>query len=176
MNLKRFLISTLSLAGLGAADATQAQFIDAVSRGGGDDPNKGTLFKRFSLDHKFILAGHSSHSSHSSHASHSSGSGGGYAAPAYEPSPVYRPAPLYTPPVVATPAPRVLSGRTELFTSIVRRVQLGLQAYGYYKGVSDGVVGDATRDALRRFQTDFKLHVTGTITPEVLDALRITAE
>ena len=175
MRLKRFLISTLSLAGLGAADTAQARFVDAVANGG-DDPNRGSLFKRFSLDHTFILAGHSSHSSHSSHASHRSGSGGGYGLPAYDRTPTYTPAPLYTPPPVAAAKPRPLSGRTELFTSIVRRVQLGLQAYGYYRGVVDGVVGDSTRDALRRFQGEFKLHVTGTITPEVLDALRIVAE
>lgn len=62
-----------------------------------------------------------------------------------------------------------------MFTSIVKRVQLGLLAYGYYNGPIDGAVGDGTRQAIRRMQANFKLNVTGTVTPEVLDALRITA-
>jgi peptidoglycan hydrolase-like protein with peptidoglycan-binding domain len=55
----------------------------------------------------------------------------------------------------------------------VRRVQLGPLAYGYYDGAIDGAVGPKMKDALRRFQTDFNLKVTGTITPEVLDALKV---
>ena len=100
----------------------------------------------------------------------------------YDPTPV--PAPRYRPQTLLnqpapdaseTSSPRPLSGRTELFTSIVKRVQLGLLAYGYYNGTIDGAVGTGTREAIRRMQTDFKLNVTGTVTPEVLDALRITA-
>lgn len=52
---------------------------------------------------------------------------------------------------------------------------MGLMAYGYYDGPPDGIVGPKTRDALNRFQTDYGLKVTGTITPEVLDAFRIVA-
>lgn len=58
----------------------------------------------------------------------------------------------------------------------MRKVQLGLLAYGYYDGAIDGIVGPKTRAALLRFQEDFGLKKTGTITPEVLDALRVTAE
>ena len=72
-------------------------------------------------------------------------------------------------------SPQRLSGRTELFTTIVKRMQLGLLGYGYYSGAIDGTVGPAMRTSLMRMQTDFKLSPTGTITPEVLDALRITA-
>ncbi|EXS70827.1 peptidoglycan-binding protein [Sphingobium sp. Ant17] len=46
----------------------------------------------------------------------------------------------------------------------------------YYQGVIDGVVGKETRTALEKFQGDFNLKVTGTITPEVLDALKIVAQ
>jgi peptidoglycan hydrolase-like protein with peptidoglycan-binding domain len=49
-------------------------------------------------------------------------------------------------------------------------------AYGYYEGTIDGTVGPKMKDALRRFQTDFNLKVTGTITPEVLDALKVASE
>jgi peptidoglycan hydrolase-like protein with peptidoglycan-binding domain len=55
-------------------------------------------------------------------------------------------------------------------------VQLGLLAYGYYEGTIDGVVGPKMKDSIRRFQKDFGLNVTGTITPQVLDTLKITAE
>jgi His-Xaa-Ser repeat protein HxsA len=68
---------------------------------------------------------------------------------------------------------RSLSGRSTQFTSIVRRVQIGLLAQGLYEGSIDGVVGPALRSALRRFQTSSGLQVTGTITPEVLDALKV---
>ena len=76
------------------------------------------------------------------------------------------------------PAPdplRALSGRSELFASIVKRVQIGLMGQGYYEGAVDGIVGPGMRSSLTRFQTDLKLPVTGSITPETLDALRIAA-
>lgn len=58
---------------------------------------------------------------------------------------------------------------------MVERVQRGLTAYGYDVGVIDGIVGPATRSALERFQADYALPVTGTITPAVLQALGIDA-
>lgn len=72
-------------------------------------------------------------------------------------------------------APEPLSKRDEKFTEIVKRVQAGLYAYGYYTGTLDGVVGPETRAAITKFQTDHSLSVTGTVTPEVLDALGIQA-
>jgi His-Xaa-Ser repeat protein HxsA len=164
----------------------------------GDDPDSGKLFQVFKQDHLYTLAGHTSHSSHSSHASHAShrsGSGGSY--PVYSPpayTPVYTPQPVYTPPTNSLPTtapspnssqltasppkrdPQPLSGRTELFTSIVRRVQLGLLAYGYYDGPINGVVGSKMKESIKQFQSAFHMKETGTITPEVLDALKISAE
>jgi His-Xaa-Ser repeat protein HxsA len=172
---------------------------------GVDDPNAGKLFRTFTQDHLVTLAQHRSHRSHRSHSSHRSSSGGGsYRTPVYTP-PVYKPAPVYNPPATqrgsspapsstspsegasfpvtsperASPSPEKtppLSGRSELFTSIVRRVQLGLMAYGYYEGTIDGTVGPKMKSALQRFQTDFNLKVTGTITPQVLDALKISSQ
>jgi peptidoglycan hydrolase-like protein with peptidoglycan-binding domain len=49
-------------------------------------------------------------------------------------------------------------------------------AYGYYEGTIDGTVGPKMKHALGRFQADFNLKVTGTITPEVLDALKVASE
>ena len=54
-------------------------------------------------------------------------------------------------------------------------MQLALYAYGYYTGQIDGIVGSGTRAALSKMQSDYGLKVTGTVTPEVLDALVIAA-
>ena len=56
------------------------------------------------------------------------------------------------------------------------RVQLALRAYGYYSGAIDGVVGPETKTSLMKMQKDYKIPVTGTITPEVIDALNIPAD
>lgn len=80
----------------------------------------------------------------------------------------------------ATPPPTdgmpALSGRSQRFVAIVRRVQIALLAQGHYRGSIDGIVGPATRAALRQFQTARGLNVTGTITPQTLDALMIASE
>lgn len=204
MKKTRFLITSLLAAGIGVGDKAFAAPPDTPTTGDGD-PNRQGLFRQFRLDHMVQLASHRSHSSHSSHRSSSSGGGYSYPSTVYTP-PVYTPAPapapapapepasppsLYTPrrPSASRPqdetfatVPRsqsalpTLSGRTERFNSIVRRVQLGLLAYGYYQGPINGTVGEGTRAAIKRLQDDFKLKVTGTITPQVLDALRVTAE
>lgn len=186
MKRSRFLISSLALAGFSHGSPGQPA-ITTATNSGADDPNRQNLFQVFRQDHLFTLAGHRSHSSHSSHSSHRSSSGGGYYSPApiytppvYTPRTYTAPSPAPTPPRSASPStlysPKPLSGRTELFTTIVRRVQMGLQSYGYYDGTIDGVVGPGTRAALEKFQGDYALKVTGTITPQVLDAFKIVAE
>lgn len=143
-------------------------------------------------------SGHYSHSSHTSHRS----SYGGYSAPA--PNPVYsgptpdasptqaspssptRAQPLYgngagssseaTTSTTSNQSLPALSGRTKKFERIVRLVQIGLLAQGVYEGPLNGSVGPLTRSALREFQEKHGLTVTGTITPETLDALRVPSE
>jgi His-Xaa-Ser repeat protein HxsA len=198
MRKARFLISSLAAAGFGTTNPLQAAITTTTGArlGPGDDPNGMKLFQVFKQEHMYTLAGHASHSSHASHASHQSGYGGG-SYPVYTPAPSPNPQPLFTPPVYtpaptppaapldtttlrATPpsaeAPKRLSGRSELFNSIVRRVQLGLLAYGYYDGPINGVVGPHMRKALKQFQAAFHMPSTGTITPEVLDALKVSAQ
>lgn len=147
---------------------------------------------------------HSSHASHSSHRSGSSGTVRApvYTPPAPRaprvtpaPSPRSTPTPTTrndrsTPPSSILPsspatAPQPFyspgsSGSQDTTRSrveeVVRKVQIGLMAYGYYDGKLDGMVGPQTRAALTRFQGDFNLNVTGTITPEVLDAFKIVAQ
>ncbi|MEF2071024.1 His-Xaa-Ser repeat protein HxsA [Consotaella aegiceratis] len=148
---------------------------------------------------------HSSHSSHASHSSHRSSAGGGYSTRPYiPPAPAYTPPPTSnsmpsapanpsppSPSIINIPAPsttrtapaeirqaplKILPGNSGKFTEIVKSVQLGLYAYGYYSGAIDGIVGPETRKALEKMQSDWNLRVTGTITPEVLDSLRIAAQ
>jgi peptidoglycan hydrolase-like protein with peptidoglycan-binding domain len=55
-------------------------------------------------------------------------------------------------------------------------VQTALYSYGYYSGPLTGVADAATRLAISDMQAQFGLPVNGKITPDVLDALSITAE
>ncbi|MBV1691417.1 peptidoglycan-binding protein [Novosphingobium sp. G106] len=59
------------------------------------------------------------------------------------------------------------------FLDTVRAVQRGLAAFGYYRGPINGVIDADMQYALTRFQGDYGLRVTGTITPDVLKALNI---
>jgi hypothetical protein len=53
----------------------------------------------------------------------------------------------------------------------VSEVQSALARAGYYDGPIDGSIGPATRNALRRYQRDRRLSVTGRIDRSVVDAL-----
>jgi putative peptidoglycan binding protein len=52
-------------------------------------------------------------------------------------------------------------------------VQSALENRGYYHGQIDGVIGAGSRSAIRNFQTDQGLPVTGSIDRKLLSALRI---
>jgi hypothetical protein len=167
-----FLIPSLLAAGLLPVRAPALPLISKNT----DLEKKTSLFKLFTLDHRYTLAAHRSHSSHASHASHAShrsSTGGGF----YTPPPA--PAPLYTPPTVAPPPISVplviLPGNTDRFKAIVRQLQTALYTYGYYTGPITGIVDPHTGAAIARMQTDYGIHITGTVTPEVLDALGIVA-
>lgn len=56
----------------------------------------------------------------------------------------------------------------------VRLVQDGLSELGYSPGPSDGVLGDQTEQAIRNFQQDRRLKVTGRITDALISELRKT--
>ena len=49
----------------------------------------------------------------------------------------------------------------------VSTVQKGLERLGYSPGPQDGVLGDRTRDAIRKFEQDRNWEQTGTITEEL---------
>ena len=206
MRRRNWLISGLVAAGITPAQNGSAQDGGHPTVSGkGSDPNDTAFIRRFAQEHQFHLAQHRSHSSHASHSSHRSGSSGTVRTPRYTPPPprVPRATPMPTPtppptrnqrstppssilPSSPTTAPNTLyipsqnqdagvPSRSAIET-IVCQVQTGLMAYGYYDGEIDCIVGPKTRDALRRFQEDYDLKITGTITPEVLDAFRIVAQ
>ncbi len=55
--------------------------------------------------------------------------------------------------------------------SVVEAVQGELARRGYYAGDMDGISGPATAEAIRRFQTDVRLRVTGEANQATLFAL-----
>ena len=192
MKRGRFLIAGLAAAGIMPLPATAQQ----SPRQSADKANTGGLSHAVAIDlvardHYFLLAqhrSHSSHASHASHASHRSSSSGSSSPRVSPPPPPPRPAPTptpssrnsrSTPPSSVLPSSPSTAPRQSLvddpFKATVIRVQQGLRAYGYYRGALDGAVGPETRAALVRFQTDYDLKVTGTVTPEVLDALDISS-
>jgi His-Xaa-Ser repeat protein HxsA len=72
--------------------------------------------------------------------------------------------------------PATLPGRSALFKKVVMRVQAALMGRGFFEGPLDGTVGPKTRAALRAFQQSIGLTVTGTITPQTLDALHVPSQ
>jgi predicted component of type VI protein secretion system len=68
-------------------------------------------------------------------------------------------------PKVREPSPRVVppTALTPQSDPVVRQIQGILQERGYAPGPLDGVLGKKTRAALRRFQRDHRLSVTGEI-------------
>lgn len=55
----------------------------------------------------------------------------------------------------------------------VSSVQTQLTQLGYYNGPVDGLFGPTTRDAVARYQTDQNLEVTGSLSPETLQSLKV---
>lgn len=54
---------------------------------------------------------------------------------------------------------------------VVSHVQRELQARGYYDGPIDGAFGPEVSDAVRRFQKDHGLTITGVVDARLLNAL-----
>lgn len=62
----------------------------------------------------------------------------------------------------------------EYWNNLAKSVQTKLVQQGYYRGQVDGVIGSGTMEAVRRFQADHRLKVTGKIDPKLLKALGIS--
>jgi peptidoglycan hydrolase-like protein with peptidoglycan-binding domain len=56
----------------------------------------------------------------------------------------------------------------------VTAVQRALTKLGYYHRSVDGLYGPATRKAVARYQTDYHLSATGTLTSQMLRLLRVS--
>jgi His-Xaa-Ser repeat protein HxsA len=83
---------------------------------------------------------------------------------------------LPRPPAATNQTPKTLTGRSTLFKTIVMHVQVALMGQGLFDGPIDGSVGPKTRAALRVFQESHGLTVTGSITPQTLDALHVPSQ
>ncbi|WP_269392322.1 peptidoglycan-binding protein [Maritalea porphyrae] len=57
-------------------------------------------------------------------------------------------------------------------SELVAKVQAGLNSLGYDVGKVDGIQGEATATAIRKFETFYNYDQTGKITPELLDMLK----
>jgi len=57
----------------------------------------------------------------------------------------------------------------------IKQVQTGLSELGYLPGPIDGTFGDTTRQAIKEFEGDRRLPVSGEITPELLSELAKTS-
>ena len=194
--MKAFLIPSLAAAGFSApADGTilVASIQDAeysIYTKGGD------LSRYLEHDLPFTLAAHSSHASHGSHGSHGSheshgshqsGHSNHASHQSHQRSVTPTPAPpkitgsgrnrRSTPPTSILPinpqtVPKIKGG-TQAFALITFRVQLGLDAYGYYSSTIDGVLDSETKTAIISYQRDHGLSVTGTLSNELIKALNI---
>ena len=96
--------------------------------------------------------------------------------PALPPVAAPAPAPAPQSPAHATPAPSGLSslwpsGEAGLSDADRRGVQEALRKMGYYVGAVDGKFGPVTRAAIRRFQQDLWVSVTGYLTGEQANRL-----
>ena len=114
---------------------------------------------------------HSSHSSHRSHSSHYSSSGGGYVAPS---SPSPSPA---SPPTSSTEGRAQTKSRINPedpgLVTLIMRVQAALLKKGIDPGAISGKLEPETINALRKYQTENHLGVTGTMTTETLTSLGV---
>jgi Putative peptidoglycan binding domain len=62
----------------------------------------------------------------------------------------------------------------DYWNTLAVSVQTKLANQGYYHGQLDGVMGSDSTEAIRRFQADHRLPVTGKIDPKLLKALGIS--
>lgn len=133
-----------------------------------------------------LYAQHRSHSSHSSHRS----SSGSYSSPSRSaPTPnrsqsspsrgLYAPSAGTSQPVdpgrpaTVTPSRKDIDPANAKLVELIKRVQMGLYIKGYDPGSVDGIMGERTRVALRKFQSDHGLPVDGLMGTDTLSALGV---
>lgn len=80
------------------------------------------------------------------------------------------PAPEAVPPQPAV-KPSSIGEQPDAAPTDVKSVQRGLLELGYYEAGVDGIVGPRTTAAVRAFQKDKKLQITGDLTPETVRSI-----
>ena len=97
-----------------------------------------------------------------------------YSAPVSEPVPVSPPQatgdPLLNIAQQAT-AETTSSTTPQVSIELVAKVQAGLNSLGYDVGKVDGIAGEATATAIRKFETFYNYDQTGKVTLELIDML-----
>ncbi len=79
----------------------------------------------------------------------------------------------YDDPYYAYPPPRVYRGVALTGDELVIDVQRSLRRRGYYRGTLDGAAGPGTRAAIRAYQADHRLAVTGRLDGHLLHSLGV---
>ena len=168
--------------------------VSAVSAGT-DDPLDSVFVGGLNSPLPMWLAQHRSHASHASHGSHRSSAGTSVprasvpraVAPrviAPQPS-IQRSEPLSQPsrPSQSIPQSTSSTDKAKLLANtmnnkaklknVVMRRQLTLQISGHYKGNIDGVMGDATRQAINNYRQEKGIPQSQTLDVQTLDSLGI---
>ncbi len=195
MKKRAFAVPSLIAAGL-ALDGSPVESAIEPTDDLSNSPKR-SLISIVGATDAYTMAAHRSHSSHGSHGSHRSSSGGGYrtAVPrAPSPSRVYTPPatrlispttrnPRTTPNTSILPSspaltrkPKPLKGNTVQFIELLKKLQIGLQAFGYYNGAIDGIMGPQLKVAISKYQADSGYKVTGTVTPEMQSAFGLVVK
>ena len=91
-----------------------------------------------------------------------------YSSPVYVPPPVvYQQAPVY----YGTPVPNRYASQVSVGDEQLMQAQGALRRLGYYKGNIDGLSGPAMRAAVRAYQVDRGLPVTGRLDEDTFQSL-----
>lgn len=174
---------------IGLSESTQAMSLKAIAEYGTDDQFKHIEIAPLNVNTPIYIAGHRSHSSHSSHRSHRSSSGGyrSYPAPSYPstspPSSSSTPSstgnssrsdPLGQPASPKYTVPKASHKQASDRVSLIMRVQVGLKIMGYYTGSVDGVMGTATRTAIKDYREEKGMPI-GLIDMQLLNSLGVSA-
>jgi His-Xaa-Ser repeat protein HxsA len=197
-DLTRWLSGLVAfLGGAGAAIAADTNSDGGLPAPALNPPNESNYTRSVRLRNTlregggWVLAAHRSHSSHSSHRSHSShsshySSSGG----SYRPSPVYGPPAQALPavpppqerregaissvPKAVTPVAQPPYAAASEVAKLIMRIQLALNSRGYCNCTIDGKFGQTTQLALKKFQKESSLKVTGLPDTETLQKLEVS--
>lgn len=155
--MKKFIISSLALAGL----ATSSEAVPNIADRNIVQEKMGWVKDLVEKKLPLILAGHSSHSSHGSHGSHGSHRSSSGAVTVPTPRAANPTSPRSTLPRSGTRVSPVAS-------QVVKKVQVELSRYNLYRGRIDGLLGPKTKEGIIRYQMAIGLPATGELDQTLL--------